>query len=70
MYEEVKFFLCLINNRSVRAGAGVEVWLNGFLIQALDGGDWPASTPKCFTLEKENPVPIREEAVWVAQPAG
>jgi len=36
----------------------MEVQLHAFLNLALDGGEWSASCPDCFTPRKEPPVPI------------
>jgi hypothetical protein len=35
----------------------VEVQLHAFLTLALDGGEWSASCPGCFTPGKESLVP-------------
>jgi hypothetical protein len=34
---------------------GVEVWLHAFLISALDGGEWSASSPSRFTPRERAP---------------
>jgi hypothetical protein len=34
---------------------GVEVQLHTFLTSALDGGEWPASHPSCFTPRERAP---------------
>jgi hypothetical protein len=37
-------------------------------LSALVEGEWPASLPCRFTLVKEPPVPIGQEAGWVPEP--
>jgi len=41
---------------------GVEVQLPSFLISALDGGEWLASCPSCFTPRGTTPVSNGEKA--------
>jgi hypothetical protein len=42
----------------------VEVYLHAFLTSALDGAEWLASHPGCFTLHESTPVPTGKEAGW------
>jgi hypothetical protein len=34
---------------------GVKIQLHTFLIMVLDGGEWSASHPSCFTSEERDP---------------
>jgi len=52
----------------MKAYGGVEVWFHAFLISALDGGEWSASSPASLPPEKGSPVPIGQEAVWAPVP--
>jgi hypothetical protein len=36
---------------------GVELYLHAFLTSALDGGEWSASRPHCFTPRERAPGP-------------
>jgi hypothetical protein len=46
---------------------GVETYLHAFLTSALDGGEWFASRPLCFTAEERTPVHIGYEAGLVPE---
>jgi len=50
---------------------GVEAWLHAFFDlstrAALEGGEWSASQPGCFTPGKEPLVPTGQGAGWVPE---
>jgi hypothetical protein len=46
---KVKLSLCLTKHHAMKTYWGVEIQLHALLISALDGGEWSASRPGCFT---------------------
>jgi hypothetical protein len=57
-YKKGKMFklsLCLTKYHAMKTIGGVEVQLHAFLTSALDGGEWSASHPGCFTPGERAP---------------
>jgi hypothetical protein len=53
--KKVKLSLCLTKHHAMKTHWGVEVQLHAFLTSALDGGEWSASRPGCFTPKERSP---------------
>jgi len=45
---------------AIKAYGGVEVQLRSFLTSALEGGEWLASCPNCFTAGESAAVTVRK----------
>jgi hypothetical protein len=52
----------------MKTNGGVDVYIHIFLTLALERGGWLVSRPGRFTLGKEPPVPIGQEAGWAPEP--
>jgi hypothetical protein len=52
---KVKLLLCLIKCHILKMYGKMEVWFNAFLTSWLDGGEWSASHPSCFTPRENAP---------------
>jgi hypothetical protein len=75
MYQERRIYpkmllwssVAIIHIMQAYRGRRVLVALILYLVTAIDGGEWPPSSPGRFTPGK-NPVPIEYEVGWNAEP--
>jgi len=52
---KVKLSLYFIKHQAMKMYMGIEVWLYTSLILAVDGGEWSACCPRCFTSGGREP---------------
>lgn len=53
--KKVQLSLCAVEHHAMKMYFRVKVRLHGFLTMAINGGEWSASRPDCFTLRKIAP---------------
>ena len=51
-------FITLHATKAYRKRTGIPPYLHSFLTLALEGDDWPDSSPGCFILSESTQIPI------------